>query len=644
MKTKGITIWEKHAEKIVVAIAAAAAIAFTALQFIGEPNAVTSGSERIAPSRIDEVLESKARAILAKLGDEAPPGVEFPDPVGAADELAEAIREPVGPRGPLSRWSVAIAPNVEGLPGGGVDVEFPVPSLKAPYELATGQTFDALDPAAVDQVKELKPFFPDPAQPYDVIYVTAVAHYSLADLRAQFHGKTGAESSGAVAIPSSWYNDRPENIVDVVVERQELIGGTWSDGKAIDSLPGRFSFRAQLAGKPDASLRDTVLAELEKPAVRTDIIQPSFYATRNEAWELPVADDGAGGQPGVENDRVATLRKRLKDLNDKLEELMKRLEALGGRMDDQGGKAPPGGGAPGGPGGGGGAGAGGGDAGGGGKKPPPGSGGPRSAPGKGEGTGGFGMEGGSEMGKRQGGETRGVDTRAITNLKNKITRLREEIAATEAELKKLLPGNAPAPNPNEPAAEPDEVLIWAHDMTVEPGHTYRYRFTVSVYNPFFGRKRSLIAAQEHLAESFVINSKPSDWSAPMRVDPPLRVFITSAAPAGMALGAFSLGQVRAEVYRFYDGTHWMEPFTVEPGQQLGATIARKRGDGNPVDIDFSTGLFVLDIVEDIGSEGTKSARVLLQDARTGEILEMRDPDAEMRHPERRRLQERVEAG
>ena len=33
-----------------------------------------------------------------------------------------------------------------------------------------------------------------------------------------------------------------------------------------------------------------------------------------------------------------------------------------------------------------------------------------------------------------------------------------------------------------------DLWVWAHDMTVEPGKTYRYRMTLQLANPFFGHK------------------------------------------------------------------------------------------------------------------------------------------------------------
>ena len=67
MKTKGITIWEQHAEKIVLSVAGAVCRVLVARQFIGEPNAVTMpGGVTVAPNKIDGLLAEEAERLLQR--------------------------------------------------------------------------------------------------------------------------------------------------------------------------------------------------------------------------------------------------------------------------------------------------------------------------------------------------------------------------------------------------------------------------------------------------------------------------------------------------------------------------------------------------------------------------------------------------
>ena len=193
------------------------------------------------------------------------------------------------------------------------------------------------------------------------------------------------------------------------------------------------------------------------------------------------------------------------------------------------------------------------------------------------------------------------------------------------------------------ALDGDEILVWAHDITVEPGRTYRFRTSVSVYNPFFGRKRSLVESQQSLAQAFTLASPPSEWSQPVRIYPLQRVFITGASTSGAAVQGF--GRATAEVYRFYDGIQWVEKFQVAPGGVVGGVKdVRLPNGGGTRQIDFSTNFFVLDIVEDHDTSRPavrQQARVLLQDLLDPQIVEMRDPRTEDRDPERQRLRDRL---
>ncbi len=60
MKTKGITVWEQHAEKFVLGLAGLLFVGFTAIQFIGDPNAVPLGAKEITPAEVDGILTEEA--------------------------------------------------------------------------------------------------------------------------------------------------------------------------------------------------------------------------------------------------------------------------------------------------------------------------------------------------------------------------------------------------------------------------------------------------------------------------------------------------------------------------------------------------------------------------------------------------------
>jgi hypothetical protein len=518
--------------------------------------------------------------------------------------------------------------------------------MKAPTQVAVSQTADALADGVVETYPDLQALFPDPGQPHDLNIVLVAAPFDQAYLRRQFRG-AAADDPEAV-IPSNWYDDRPENIVDVAIEREEFIDGAWKYHTSLDPIPGQKGFRAQLAaGELNAALRDEVLNQLSDPAFQLDVIQPAFYALKNETLNPPdfakdVVDEGA-----LEKDeQINTIRAKIKNLERRREAKLKRLvEDLGGTRregdaggDDRGGGPARGGGKSGGTG-----------------RRAPGKGGTRDAPGKGGNTGGgFGVGGEGAGEGTRGGPDR-IDRKIEDRLNREIDILESKIASEYQRLLDLgVDVNADEQNQ---AANPldvlqgDEVVVMGYDLHAEPGHTYHYRVTVKVFNPFFGKKRGLVEEQEHLAEAFTLDAPASDWSDPVRINPSLRVFITRASPPG-ARGAGPLGRAKAEVYRFYDGQLWMETFTVSAGGYIGGTKeVTVPGADDPVEVDFRTDLIVLDIVadtddgNDIGGRGRPNAgpgaKVLLQDLRTGEVLELRDPRTELMNPDRRGLRDNL---
>ena len=462
-----------------------------------------------------------------------------------------------------------------------------------------------------------------PGEPHDLVYATVRARFDLADLRWQFLGESRTD---AARIPSSWYNDRPEHIVDVLINREEYVDGQWTDLVTLDPIPGQVSVRREISGELFAALRDDVLGRLSDPAYQVAVIQPPFYDTMSNDWTVPRWHDA---DAPVDDDaaRIRILRQKLSQQDATRAELIDQLEDAGGSMDDEGqdkrgGSDPP-------------------RRGGSGRRAPPGS-GKRAPPGGG---GGFGNEGGGpDTGRRTGGDS---DPRAdkqilIKRLKRDIRRTDWSIMKTERDLRALGadPDAQEAQDDPFAALDSDEILVWGHDLTVKPGKTYRYRVTVSVYNPFFGKKRSLVESQQSLAEVFVLNSEPSEWSEPVRIHPLRRVFITSASRGGTGVQGF--GRVMVEVYLFYDGVQRVEKFLVTPGAAIGGVR-----DG----IDFGTSLFVLDIMEDLKAGGDRNrgpndrgaVKVLLQDLDDPQRLELRDPRIEETDPDRLRLRAKLPA-
>jgi len=117
-----------------------------------------------------------------------------------------------------------------------------------------------------------------------------------------------------------------------------------------------------------------------------------------------------------------------------------------------------------------------------------------------------------------------------------------------------------------------DVTIWAHDDTVQPGKTYRYKMKYKLLNPIYGSRN--IAEQPKLQDQFALESKFSEWSKPVRI----------------------------EVFKWEDGAWHSKTFECAPGDLIG---------GKDGKVDYSTGFSVVEFRPD--PRNSEETRVVVCD-------------------------------
>lgn len=621
-RTKGITIWEQYVEFGVLGIVCVLFVLFVATQFVGQPNAVNiHGHGDIAPGEIDALLEDEAVRIGARLAPEAAPDRDIAPPKSLAVGFAARLNRSLKPDAAnVPAFAFVPLGTGERIPPEAI---FSVPEMPVPQTVVSRQYFDALREETVEAYDELRARFD--AAPYDLTWATVASTFDVGEVLRQL--RLGDPDGDVAPIPQSWHNDRA-TMVNVIVEREELIGGQWTNRQELSPIPGQFHLREEREGEIDSARRDMILRLVRAPEQQRALVQPNFLQTRNDDWQPPdpLVDDL--DEVTDEDQRVRRLQQLIGRSRAERESIQQELADLpeGGRAPEPpggGGRTPPGGGrAPGG-----GLPPGGGPAPGGGPTPPSGPGGRDTDP-------------------------RRVESVRI-NLERRITRLDNLIERTERELFALRPDLADEAVESDPL-ELDQVTIWMHDLDINPGYQYRYRMAVEVYNPFYARALHLVSEQEHLATDFTLRSDFSEWSDPISIRPPVHVFVTRAYPQGhdrlvggaMGIGR-TLGEATIEVFRFHDGRWWENRFSVEPGQRVGdRREAGPRGEEGPM-IDYGTEWFVLDIIPDLEAtrqqyaEG-RGAIVVLQHLRYGDIMEMRYPLEDVQSELRQRLRDEMQ--
>jgi hypothetical protein len=172
----------------------------------------------------------------------------------------------------------------------------------------------------------------------------------------------------------------------------------------------------------------------------------------------------------------------------------------------------------------------------------------------------------------------------------------------------------------DPAVLNADITGWAHDDTVEPGHTYRYMISYRIKNPIYGIQAAKI--NPALVPIFDIQSPAGIWSKPINVASTTNFFVFANSRPG-ALSA------RLKVYKWQNGVERSKVFEVAPGDIIG---------GKDGDVDFATGWTVVDLRFD-DPKNPDSMTILVMDPNG--TLERRDYNTDQKKPELKALDQQV---
>ncbi len=105
-----------------------------------------------------------------------------------------------------------------------------------------------------------------------------------------------------------------------------------------------------------------------------------------------------------------------------------------------------------------------------------------------------------------------------------------------------------------------EIVVWAHDDTLGPGHTYRYRMRLGVFNPVAGT-RYLADAYQDKADAVILWSEFSEITRPVEIPARQYFFANKYYPETDVLAM--------EVAQFVLGYWHIGKFQIKPGEVLG---------------------------------------------------------------------------
>jgi hypothetical protein len=108
--------------------------------------------------------------------------------------------------------------------------------------------------------------------------------------------------------------------------------------------------------------------------------------------------------------------------------------------------------------------------------------------------------------------------------------------------------------------------VWFHDMTVQPGKTYRYQVSYTLLNPVFGQPA--LTAKPELAGILGIDSPFSDFSDKVIV--PLRTLFWCADKQPASGRNAVEPQVKFNTFNWHDGLWQQKDYICSPGDEIGA--------------------------------------------------------------------------
>jgi hypothetical protein len=573
MNKKGGNFFEEHIEKVVLVTVGLVCFWLLVTRVVFGPNKVLYGHEKLGPGEIDIRIREQAENLEYKLNRE-------PEP-----------RSPYDPCFPDfdAKFESAIA-NID------VDINWDLPShflrdvrednreYHIPLIGKIGETsVEHIRTVAYVPTEEINKddiYDKDNSEPNDIDFVTVESKIDVAQVAKNFY-----ESFAGEDVPEEWRDPCLANPVFAAVQlqRQELLAdGSWSDWQTvprtkIDHRKKMFEVIERVEGLPPGGIKVRLL-NFDNRQVMVDLLQPEAYriASAEEEWFPPSLhkkyvkyrkeEEAQEKREAIEAEKKKREEERQKLREGRFgrrSETMLNPERISGRYDES-----------------------------------------RDSRGL------FGSSGSIREMRTRG--TRGdrerdfagrrgwssIDRRrpAFTT-KKKSAGKSKKVSKTKStsdfydEYKKILIADE-----TDIAKMHEPLVFWAHDDTVEPAKSYRYRVRLGVFNPIAGTDQ--VSKQDKLQKNNVILW--SDFRETESVEVPARLYFFPRMIQEAKI-------VTVKVCRYVLGYWYSENFRVRCGEVIGKVIESEpveegEQEGEMADvtipetIDYSTGAIYVDAI------------------------------------------------
>lgn len=573
MQVKNASFFQLHIEKIILALGVLfllIAVAVVVFGVIIKPYQVEVGNKTYdSPAEIIPVLEDEAEDLKGGL---QPTGLEQPKQVPADYQVpdletnyTQTLAQPIVDTQPLATLGSIGLLETDMVPD---DVKppsytLPSPPMVADIEYKHGfEVLDDEDRVLADAYAEL---WGEAREPADFSYVFMEGTFDLGEWVERLQA---APAEGQRVPLGIWSQKLGLATVYLVREERDKVTGEWTNRTLVSLLPDQIGVVPGEEHPTDYEPQAYIEWYL---AMQADIAQPAPPPLAGGGELLPPLDDPMMLIDPEELERMAEEEAAAERARRRAETEQRRAERAAERdarrnQNGGGGNIGPG------------------DLGG-----PIGPGGRGGSSGR-SGRGGGAVEPGSTGRGGRESSRPGRETTPLGPGRGIPGGLDEQLPGGRGGLGPAGPGRGGLGTPQEQELEEGVLRVWAVDVTVQPGTTYRYKLVVGVINPLYGVAR--------LEESQLSENRnraallPSDeeidaapWIEPIEIEPSNQFYVVSANDRG----------ARVNVWRVFNGERVKETFDVNPGDPIGGEVQIEDEAGIMYDVDMSVGATVVDI-------------------------------------------------
>jgi len=561
MSKKGGYFFEEHIEKIVLAIVGLVCLWLLITYVLISPNYIEYDNKKFSPGDIDNYISKQAEVLEDRLNRKPEPKTPYKPNI---DKFIAKINLAISD----IDISLSLPQPNRSLTDVGDDRVYSIPLIGKVNEPAV-EHIRAVAYVPIGEIGEESIYGQAEHEPNDIDFVTVEAKFDVAGLYNRFYASFAGEN-----LQDEWRDPclAAPIFAAVQLQRQELLSDSgWSDWQIIprtkiDHRKKMFKVIEELEELPPGGIKVRLL-QFNDPIVTKDLLQPDAYmiASAREEWFPPSLH-----KEYVEQQReIDAQEKRIA----KAAERKEREREREGERSDRRSRTPKTRGTAG-----------------------------ATPPGMGGGPFGGGSFGGSPFGG--GGmpvrKTQPRRSRSERKIEKERPERSKEISKTTKNIyeefdKILLTEKTDITKMEEP------LVFWAHDDTVEPRKSYRYRMRLGVFNPIAGTDQ-FIEQDKSLKNKVILWSEFSDATGTVDIPGTLYFFPREIQEAAKT--------VTVTACRYVLGYWYCKDFMVKVGETIGNVVGLEPLESQeqltvPEQIDYTTGAVLIDVAQvDDWSGGT----------------------------------------